>query len=328
MQTTTTTNVTQAASDASTALSSLLSEHSKTALIFQSGQHQQTYTHQTQVTSIIALSDLTPADAALYKSPSRSPDGSTTPEIFALTTDSTVFHPQGGGQPSDIGHFAIPGSDEKLFEVLSVRTSHTSPSIVLHFGRFLAPHSASTAPLTPCPVTQQVDANKRNLYSRLHTAGHALGAATRALLEHKIENFDELKASHFPDSASCEFRGLIDGKWKRDIQSAVDELVDKDAEVRIEWWTKGDFRVKGLERLLPTDEIWKEIGVWVDENGDAAEAGQDVDEGTRIRVVNIVGAEVYPCGGTHVPTTKACGKVSVRKISRQKGTSRVSYLVD
>jgi len=53
-----------------------------------------------------------------------------------------------------------------------------------------------------------------------------------------------------------------------------------------------------------------------------------LEEGEKWRVVEIVGAEVYPCGGTHVDTTKACGETKVKKISRSKGTSRVSYVVN
>lgn len=104
--------------------------------------------------------------------------------------------------------------------------------------------------------------------------------------------------------------------------------------MRIEWWRKREFKEKGLERLLPGDETWREIAVLVNEEGREIDAkdrdgdGDSKDEETRIRVVNIVGAEVYPCGGTHVPGTKGCGKVVVKKISRAKGNSRVSYSVD
>jgi Ser-tRNA(Ala) deacylase AlaX len=47
----------------------------------------------------------------------------------------------------------------------------------------------------------------------------------------------------------------------------------------------------------------------------------------KFRVVRIVGAETYPCGGTHVDRTKLCGKTNVRKISRAKGMSKVSYFL-
>src|SRR5690606_33687789 len=100
-------------------------------------------------------------------------------------------------------------------------------------------------------VTQRVDAERRLLYSRYHTAGHVLGAAVRHLVEKEVEGFDETKASHFPDSAACEFRGLIEARWKDAIQARVDEYVDRDMPVEIEWWDEDDFRAHGMERLIP-----------------------------------------------------------------------------
>jgi len=302
----------------------------KTKLTFHSGAHQQTYEHQTKISSIHPITSLSQGDQSLFKAPIDAPS-----LLFGVTTDSTIFHPQGGGQPSDVGEMSILGDSaeglsDQIFKVLTARMSVSSPGIVIHFGHFTEGH-VSNHNLSGAPVKQLVDADKRRLFSRLHTAGHVLGTATRTLLEKRIDNFDELKASHFPDSAACEFQGLIDGKYKPEIQTAVDELVGRDAQVQIAWWTKSDFKEKGLDRLLPSDEDWKEIATHVDENGEdvADENGQDMDiEKTRIRVVNIVGAEVYPCGGTHVPSTKECGQVTVRKISRQKGNSRVSYLGD
>lgn len=307
-----------------------LSRLTKTKLMFHSGARQQTYEHQTKILSIYPITSLPQEDQSLFKAPADVPS-----LLFGVTNESTIFHPQGGGQPSDVGEMSILGDDAEsrpiqTFKVLAARMSASSPGTVIHFGHFTEGH-VSGHDLSGAPIKQLVDADKRNLFSRLHTAGHVLGAATRTLLEKRIDNFDELKASHFPDSAACEFQGLIDGKYKPEIQTAVDELVDKDAQVQIAWWTKSDFKERGLERLLPSDEDWKEIATHVDEKGeDVVDGkGQDADdEKTRIRVVNIVGTEVYPCGGTHVPSTKGCGKVTVRKISRQKGNSRVSYLVD
>ncbi|KAK1074458.1 hypothetical protein LTR74_001054 [Friedmanniomyces endolithicus] len=291
----------------------------KTKLVFHSAQHQQTYEQQTSITSLSPLASLPDADQGLFKLPQE-----ISAPIFAITTESTIFHPQGGGQPSDVGELLICQDGSQLtFNVLTVRTSATNSLVVLHFGHF-ASDPPPMQDFSGVPVKQLVNPDKRQLFSRLHTAGHVLGAATRTLLENQIENFDELKASHFPDSAACEFQGSIDGKYKPEIQTAVDEMVAKDAEVRIAWWTKSDFLRRGLGRLVPSDEDWRAIAIAVDEDGleQAAEEGAVDDERTRIRVVDIVGAEVYPCGGTH------CGKVTVKKINRQKGNSRVSYLVD
>lgn len=195
-------------------------------------------------------------------------------------------------------------SPTSTFNVSAVRMDAVSSGQVLHFGRF---ESGNSTFAEGEQVTQEIDVEKRLLYSRLHTAGHVLGAATRKLLEKEIEGFDELKASHFPDAASCEFQGSIEGKWKEAIQKKVDEYVDADLPVEIEWWSEDDFKANGLERLITENP--------------------NVAAGEKFRVVKIVGADTYPCGGTHVDSTQACGKTTVRKISRSKGTSRVSYAV-
>ncbi len=255
---------------------------------------------QTVVAAVRPFSALEEANRSLYK------EG--TDDDHVVITAQTLFHPQGGGQPSDEGSIALVGataSAPSSFTVAAARMDAVQGGQVLHFGRF-APNA------TPFKegdeVEQSIDMEKRLLYSRLHTAGHVLGAAVRHLVEKEIEGFDELKASHFPDRAACEFQGLIDGKWKGPIQKRVDEYIARAMPVEIEWWDEDDFRKRGLERLIPDRSL--------------------VPAGEKFRVVNIVGAEVYPCGGTHVDTTDLCGKTEVKKISRSKGQSRVSYTVE
>ncbi|PLB43649.1 threonyl/alanyl tRNA synthetase [Aspergillus steynii IBT 23096] len=227
-------------------------------------------------------------------------------EDHVVVTEQTIFHPQGGGQPSDVGE--ITNSSGVSFVVASARMDTVHDGQVLHFGRFNQPPSSPTPRFSEGETVQQaIDVEKRILYSRFHTAGHVLGSAVRQLLEKEVADFDELKASHFPDSASCEFQGLIEGKWKESIQKKVDEFVAAKMPVQIEWWDEDDFRARGLEKLIPDRSL--------------------VPAGEKSRVVNIVGAEVYPCGGTHVDTTDLCDPTTVKKISRSKGTSRVSYTV-
>lgn len=251
-------------------------------------------TLSTVVLAVQPVSSLDEANRMLFKA--------ATDSDHVVITSQTIFHPQGGGQPSDIGSMQSSSSSVK-FEVLSVRMDAIVEGQVLHFGRFTNPENLFKEGET---VEQAIDGDARLLYSRLHTAGHVLGAAVRHLLEDKIEGFDELKASHFPDSAGCEFQGLIDGKWKGDIQKKVDEYMGKAMPVEIVWWDKEDFVREGLQRLIPEKAL---------------------PEGQKWRVVNIVGAESYPCGGTHVASSDLCGKTTVKKISRSKGTSRVSYNV-
>ena len=249
---------------------------------------------QTIVTSVRPFAALEEASRLLFK---QADD-----DAHIVVTEQTIFHPQGGGQPSDTG--TITSASGTSFAVSAVRKDVVRDGQVLHLGRFTPGGSTFQEGES---VEQAIDVDKRLFHSRLHTAGHVLGAAVRHLVENEVEGFDELKASHFPDSASCEFQGLIEGKWKEPIQSKVDEYIAAKMAVEIEWWDSEEFRKRGLERLIPDESL--------------------VPEGEKFRVVNIVGAEVYPCGGTHVDTTDLCGETKVRKISRSKGQSRVSYTV-
>ncbi|OQU96651.1 Threonyl and Alanyl tRNA synthetase second additional domain-containing protein [Cladophialophora immunda] len=271
----------------------------RTVLAYQ--RNAKLYTLSTLVTSVTPFQQLAEASRQLFKAV---PDE----DSFVVTTAETIFHPQGGGQPSDTGSLTSASNGAK-FDVSAVRTDVVHYGVVLHLGRFADPATTFGA---GDAVTQAIDAEKRLLYSRLHTAGHVLGAAVRHLLEREIAGFDELKASHFPDAAACEFQGLIEGRWKEPIQRRVDDYVARAMPVEIEFWDPDDFRREGLERLIPRED---------------GEGVKKLAPGEKYRVVRIVGAEVYPCGGTHVDTTDLCGKVGVRKISRSKGTSRVSYNV-
>ncbi|KAK1962803.1 threonyl/alanyl tRNA synthetase [Colletotrichum sublineola] len=271
----------------------MASTAARTYLAFQ--HNAKLHTLKTVVTAVRSFADLEEANRQLYK------DGGDQDHV--VVTEQTIFHPQGGGQPSDVGAMTTPAGASS-FAVASVRMDAVRDGQVLHFGRFGDGH----APFRPGDeVEQAIDADKRLLYSRLHTAGHVLGAAVRHLLESEIEGFDELKASHFPDAASCEFQGSIDGRWKAPIQARVDEYVAAAMPVRVDFWDEDDFRRRGLERLIPDRSL--------------------APPGEKFRVVEIVGAEVYPCGGTHVDTTDLCGETVVKKISRSKGNSKVSYTV-
>ncbi|KAL4904689.1 Threonyl/alanyl tRNA synthetase [Aspergillus multicolor] len=127
------------------------------------------------------------------------------------------------------------------------------------------------------------------------------------LLAPELGDRKKVKANHFPGEACMEFEGLLYNEHKPLIQAKVDELVDSDLEVRISWWGEEE-----VERRK--DEL------------DMAE-GREVGGLGKVRIAEIGELDANPCGGTHVASTKATGRITIRKISRQKGVSRVSYEV-
>lgn len=77
---------------------------------------------------------------------------------YCVILSGTLFHPQGGGQPSDRG--TING--------VNMLQAVQDGDQVLHF---------TDGPLEPGPARLNVDAGLRALHSRYHSAGHLIGLA-------------------------------------------------------------------------------------------------------------------------------------------------------
>ncbi|HGP0982081.1 TPA: alanyl-tRNA editing protein [Klebsiella aerogenes] len=99
---------------------------------------------------------------------------------YAIELDRTLFHPQGGGQPSDSGWI-----DEQV--VMTVATRGDS---VLHIVE---------QPLPLGEVEMRIDASTRQLHARLHSAGHLLGLAGEQL------GWRPVKAHHWPGEGRITF---------------------------------------------------------------------------------------------------------------------------
>ncbi|KAL4888723.1 ThrRS/AlaRS common domain-containing protein [Aspergillus ambiguus] len=228
-----------------------------------------------------------------------------TPEKSAIVTKQTVFYPQGGGQPSDTGIIALgdgaESNQEDSFHVALVRK--TLEGNILHFGTFTSP-AAEQFFIQGQVVCQSIDSTKRNYHSRLHTAGHIIGLAMRLLVPELGER-KKVKANHSPGEACMEFEGLLYNEHKPLIEAKVNELVQKELPVRISWWDENKVQKTSLNMVE---------GLQLGGNGN-------------VRIAEIGDIDANPCGGTHVAHTGLTGYITIRKISRQKGISRVSYEV-
>ncbi|KAK0644762.1 Arylsulfatase [Lasiodiplodia hormozganensis] len=231
--------------------------------------HQDTLReYATKVVSVEPVTSLPDADKALLKN--------ATDDDHVVITEETIFYVQGGGQPTDTGSMTAEDSSDDSFAVVAVRKA--SEGRVLHFGRF------SGKAFTPGQtVKQSIDAEKRDLHSRIHDAGHVVGLAVRQVEAETPElKLEESKAQHYPGAAHVEFIGAIEGKYKEAIQKKVDEMLEKDLPVKTFWWTEKECREKCVyvapEMTAPDGEL--------------------------LRAVDIVGAGAYPCGGDMAPHKK------------------------
>lgn len=251
--------------------------------------------YRTRILTICPILALAELDQALFKDSPR--------EGIVVGTEETIFHAQGGGQPSDVGVMTLEdgsvGAGTTKFVVSSVRRG--TQGLIIHHGKF-DPEPPTPQWTAGTKVEQAIDGERRDFHSRLHTGGHLLGLAVRQIAG-DIPNFAETKASHVPGAASVEFGGLVEEKMRELIQARLDELVDKALSVKISWMDEKEM----LEHKVIVDGGFK-IGL----------------EG-KSRVVEIGKFGGYPCGGTHVTDTKKIGRVVVKKIARKRGQTKISY---
>jgi Ser-tRNA(Ala) deacylase AlaX len=102
-----------------------------------------------------------------------------------VSLSETIFHPQGGGQPSDIGE--IQGVKVTMAKNVSDDVRHYVEDV----SQFVIGN----------PVTLKVDAETRIINSARHTAGHLLAA----ILEKEYGFHNQKSADHFPGRCSVKF---------------------------------------------------------------------------------------------------------------------------
>lgn len=144
-------------------------------------------------------------------------------------------------------------------------------------------------------VAGEIDPRRRRTHMALHSAQHALSRALADLCA------AETKSSRLGESGctiDVDVPGIADGKLA-EAEDAVTGLIDEDRVVRA--WFPSDEEL----RALPLRRAPKQ------------------SEG--IRVVDLGGFDVSPCGGTHVTRTAQIGLFRVTGSERYKGGTRITF---
>jgi Ser-tRNA(Ala) deacylase AlaX len=206
---------------------------------------------------------------------------------LAVVLDRTILYPQGGGQPADQGEIV---GEQGTFAVTDVRYSEGT---VYHFGIFTQGSFG-----VGDTVTMTVNAERRALHSRIHSAGHVLDEAV-TLLGYQLKPG---KGYHFPEGPYVEYEGMLP---EAEREQAVQKLQDQ------------------VNRLvaenLPIATRLTEATVQTVGGGTPATKS--------LRFMKIGSFAENPCGGTHVATTGALGMVTITKVKCKGGVTRISYSV-
>ena len=176
----------------------------------------------------------------------------------SVVLDQTVFHPQGGGQPSDLG--LITSEDGKtVFKVESVRNNEDE---VIHFGTYEQGGPFSTDD----KVKLQVDSEKRKLHSRLHSAGHLIDVA---LAELGRTDLKPGKGYHWEVGTYVEYIGKVEPEEKQELIDAINLKVNELIQQNLETAPERSY-VDGVRniKLISQDHGWGCGGTHVEKIGD------------------------------------------------------------
>ncbi len=206
-----------------------------------------------------------------------------------IILDQTIFYPQGGGQPYDKG--ALENKSGK-FIVEEVRFVD---GIVKHFGKFET-GIFNINDIVHCIIDQP----RRELNSRLHSAGHIVDMAVNSLALNWIPG----KGYHFPEGPYIEYAGKLENidreKLKADIESLCNKFILEKIPTKLLFMDKEEMRkiCHHIPKFLPS--------------------------GKPLRVV-MYGDFGVPCGGTHVSNLNDVNKMSIRKIKQEGSNIRIGY---
>ena len=219
-------------------------------------------------------------------------------ESAEIQLDRTTMHPQGGGQPTDIG--VLVANDNKQLIV---------PKVTLDRETGIVTHSATGGTLqVGDTVKVSVDEHRRLLYSECHTAGHVVDSA----MARCGKTLPPTKGYHFLDGPYVEYKGSIPVEEREDLlkqlKQAFAELVEEDIATEIETLSHEEAEARCNR---------------VQQNFDLSEFGKGDDP---IRIVTVAGWPC-PCGGTHVKSTADLKEREwgITGMKSKKGVVRVKY---
>ena len=198
----------------------------------------------------------------------------------------TVFYPHGGGQAGDRGELLL--SDGRAIAIADTRKGET-PGEILHV---LANPDDRAALVVGATVRARIDAARRRAHMRFHTATHLLCA----LIPHPVDG-----CSITAEYARLDFH-MTDPLDKALIEAGLDRLVAEAHPVSHRWISDAELDANpGLVRSMSVQP----------------------PRGTgRVRLLEIAGVDLQPCGGTHVANTSEIGALVVRKIEKKSASTR------
>ena len=207
-------------------------------------------------------------------------------EQGGVVLDRTVFYASSGGQPGDSG--TLTSADGAQVPIPTAVYTDAAKSEIAHI-----PAPGAPALKVGDAVTAAIDWDKRHARMRMHTALHLLSAALPyAVTGGSVGESESRLDFDIPEA----------GLDKDAITARVNEMIASDAAVSSRWIS--DAELEANPGLVKTMSVKPPMGT-----------GQ-------VRLIEIAGLDLQPCGGTHVRSTAEIGAVRVTQIEKKGKQNR------
>jgi alanyl-tRNA synthetase len=212
-----------------------------------------------------------------------------------VVLDQTVFYPEGGGQPSDIGYLEIRGEKIKVLHAEKINNT------VLH--RVAEEDIEKVHPYKGQIISGQIDISRRMALTRNHTATHLIVAAARKILGDHIWQAGAQKGVKKSRIDLTHYKRIEPGELQ-EIELLANKFVMENRPVLTNWMARA--------------EAEKKYGFILYQGG--------IVPGMDIRTVVVDGIDVQACAGTHCNQTGDIGLIKITKTERiQDGVERIEF---
>jgi len=203
-----------------------------------------------------------------------------------VVLDRTVFYANSGGQPGDTG--ALVTADGRRIGIDNAVYTDAAKSEIAH-----VPAPGAPALTVGDAVTAEIDWDKRYARMRMHTALHLLSAVLPyAVTGGSVGDADGRLDFDIPEA----------GLDKDAIAAKLAEMIATDAAVTSRWIS--DAELEANPGLVKTMSVKPPMGTG------------------RVRLIEIEGLDLQPCGGTHVRKVGEIGAVRVSGIEKKGKQNR------
>lgn len=206
-------------------------------------------------------------------------------ERGGIVLDRTVFYATGGGQPGDSG--ALLRSNSAPITIATAVYDADKTTIV-H-----VPAEGQEPPLLGEKIRAAIDWPLRHARMRVHTALHLLSVALP---------FPVTGGSIGDGEGRLDFDIPEAGLDRAEITERVNAMIAANAEVSQRWIT--DEELDANPGLVKTMSVQPPRG------------------SGKVRLVEIVGLDLQPCGGTHVRRTSEIGRIEITAIEKKGKQNR------